>query len=141
MTGLFSRALRGEPTGVPPIWLMRQAGRYLPEYNATRARAGSFLKLAKTPALATEVTLQPLERKDLAEWHKSWFLPNNATLVVAGDVTLDKLKPELERGPLRSILRRPRVMLGRERHAREQNDEQAGLSHYSLQKQNGRPGL
>src|SRR3954468_19477237 len=41
---------------------MRQAGRYLPEYNATRARAGSFLKLAKSPELATEVTLQPLER-------------------------------------------------------------------------------
>ena len=56
------RALAREPTDHAPIWLMRQAGRYLPEYNATRARAGSFLALAKNPALATEVTLQPLER-------------------------------------------------------------------------------
>jgi len=56
------RALARQPTEHTPIWLMRQAGRYLPEYNATRARAGSFLTLAKTPALATEVTLQPLER-------------------------------------------------------------------------------
>ncbi|MCX7893686.1 MAG: uroporphyrinogen decarboxylase [Burkholderiales bacterium] len=56
------RALLREPTGYTPVWLMRQAGRYLPEYNETRRRAGSFLALAKTPALATEVTLQPLER-------------------------------------------------------------------------------
>jgi uroporphyrinogen decarboxylase len=56
------RALLRQPTAYTPIWLMRQAGRYLPEYNATRARAGDFLKLCKTPALATEVTLQPLER-------------------------------------------------------------------------------
>jgi len=56
------RALLRQPTEYTPVWLMRQAGRYLPEYNATRARAGSFLALAKTPALATEVTLQPLER-------------------------------------------------------------------------------
>jgi uroporphyrinogen decarboxylase len=56
------RALRREPTEYTPLWLMRQAGRYLPEYNETRRRAGSFLALAKTPALATEVTLQPLER-------------------------------------------------------------------------------
>jgi uroporphyrinogen decarboxylase len=56
------RALARQPTGHTPIWLMRQAGRYLPEYNATRAKAGSFLKLAKSPALATEVALQPLER-------------------------------------------------------------------------------
>jgi uroporphyrinogen decarboxylase len=58
----FLRALRGQPTDHTPVWLMRQAGRYLPEYNATRARAGSFLALAKSPALCAEVALQPLER-------------------------------------------------------------------------------
>ncbi|MGA8053260.1 MAG: uroporphyrinogen decarboxylase [Burkholderiales bacterium] len=58
----FLRALSRAPTPYTPIWLMRQAGRYLPEYHATRKRAGSFLALAKTPSLATEVTLQPLER-------------------------------------------------------------------------------
>src|SRR4029078_10722310 len=62
---VFLRALAREPTEYTPVWLMRQAGRYLPEYNATRARAGSFLKLAKTPELACEVTLQPLERLPL----------------------------------------------------------------------------
>ena len=61
----FLRALRRQATDYTPIWLMRQAGRYLPEYNATRARAGSFLALAKSPALATEVTLQPVERYPL----------------------------------------------------------------------------
>jgi len=59
------RALRREPTPYAPVWLMRQAGRYLPEYNATRAKAGSFLALAKTPSLATEVALQPLARYPL----------------------------------------------------------------------------
>jgi uroporphyrinogen decarboxylase len=58
----FLRALRREPTAYTPIWLMRQAGRYLPEYQATRAKAGSFLALAKNPELAAEVTVQPLER-------------------------------------------------------------------------------
>jgi uroporphyrinogen decarboxylase len=62
---VFLRALRREPTPYTPVWLMRQAGRYLPEYNATRARAGSFLALAKTPSLAAEVALQPLARYPL----------------------------------------------------------------------------
>jgi uroporphyrinogen decarboxylase len=58
----FLRALRREPVDTTPIWIMRQAGRYLPEYRATRERAGSFLALAQTPELACEVTLQPLAR-------------------------------------------------------------------------------
>src|SRR5438552_314818 len=56
------RALFRQPTSYTPVWLMRQAGRYLPESNETRRRAGSFLALCKTPSLAAEVTLQPLER-------------------------------------------------------------------------------
>ena len=58
----FLRALLRQPTDYTPIWIMRQAGRYLPEYNATRKKAGSFLALAKNPEFACEVTLQPLER-------------------------------------------------------------------------------
>ena len=58
----FLRALRRQPVDATPVWIMRQAGRYLPESRATRARAGSFLALAQTPELACEVTLQPLAR-------------------------------------------------------------------------------
>jgi uroporphyrinogen decarboxylase len=61
----FLKACLGEAVDQTPLWLMRQAGRYLPEYNATRAKAGSFLGLAKNPAFATEVTLQPLDRYPL----------------------------------------------------------------------------
>jgi len=61
----FLKACLGEAIDQTPLWLMRQAGRYLPEYNATRAKAGSFLGLAKNPSYATEVTLQPLDRYPL----------------------------------------------------------------------------
>jgi uroporphyrinogen decarboxylase len=61
----FLRALLRQPTEYTPVWLMRQAGRYLPEYRATRSRAGSFMGLATNPDLATEVTLQPIDRYPL----------------------------------------------------------------------------
>ena len=62
MTKTILRALQGEVLPTPPIWMMRQAGRYLPEYRATRAQAGDFLKLCYNSELAAEVTLQPLRR-------------------------------------------------------------------------------
>ncbi|MFZ5965307.1 uroporphyrinogen decarboxylase [Thalassococcus sp. BH17M4-6] len=62
MTKTILRALAGETLPTPPIWMMRQAGRYLPEYKATRAEAGDFLSLCYNPELAAEVTLQPIRR-------------------------------------------------------------------------------
>jgi uroporphyrinogen decarboxylase len=62
MTAPLLRALAGEPVWPPPMWLMRQAGRYLPEYRAVRAQSNGFIDLCLTPARATEVTLQPIRR-------------------------------------------------------------------------------
>ena len=107
---LLLRALRGETCAHPPIWLMRQAGRYLPEYRETRKEAGDFLDLCMNPALAVEVTLQPLRRFELdaaimfsdilviplALGQKVWFEegqgPKLTALESASD--LDRLSPD-----------------------------------------------
>ena len=64
---VFLKALMREPTPYTPVWMMRQAGRYLPEYRASRKNAGSFMQLCQSPDFATEVTLQPLDRYPLLD--------------------------------------------------------------------------
>ena len=106
------RALAGQALTTPPVWMMRQAGRYLPEYRATRAQAGSFLDLCYTPDLAAEVTLQPIRRYGFdaailfadillvpqALGADLWFVegegPRLSTITSAAD--LAKLKPAAE---------------------------------------------
>lgn len=108
-TKTILRALAGETLATPPIWMMRQAGRYLPEYRATRAQAGDFLSLCYNPELAAEVTLQPIRRYGFdaailfadilllpqALGADLWFVtgegPRLSTIMEAAD--FDKLKP------------------------------------------------
>ena len=126
----FLRALKGETCDRPPIWLMRQAGRYLPEYRKTRGQADGFLDLCFTPELAVEVTLQPIRRyafdaailfSDIlvvphALGQKVWFEEGVGPRLdaLAGNDDLSKLSAEPLRdrlSPVFETLRRLRVAL------------------------------
>jgi uroporphyrinogen decarboxylase len=97
---LLLRALRREPVERPPVWLMRQAGRYLPEYRAVRAQAGGFLEMVQDPELAAEVTLQPIRRfgMDGAILFSDILLPLEA---MGMELVFDEGGPSLPR-PLRT---------------------------------------
>ena len=87
----FLAACRNEPVDRPPVWMMRQAGRYLPEYQEVRKKAGSFLNLCRTPEMAMEVTLQPIRRFgfDAAFAPSFFFGPVQTTLVAHAAATAD----------------------------------------------------
>lgn len=130
------KVLAGERLWPPPIWMMRQAGRYLPEYRATRAQAGSFLDLCYSPELATEVTLQPIRRfgfdaailfSDIlviphALGQKVWFVEGEgprlepidlARLDLEPDRLLDRLEPVIETvSRIRATLSEETALLG-----------------------------
>ncbi|MGW9333355.1 uroporphyrinogen decarboxylase [Bosea sp. NPDC055594] len=127
---LFLRALSGEKTTIPPLWLMRQAGRYLPEYREVRSKAGGFLELCYNPAFATEVTLQPIRRfgfdaailfSDIlvvphALGQKVWFAegegPKLEALADAGDLAKLDEQLDLERlAPVFETVERVRAAL------------------------------
>ncbi|MCO5090505.1 uroporphyrinogen decarboxylase [Bosea sp. (in: a-proteobacteria)] len=127
------RVLDGEALPVPPIWLMRQAGRYLPEYRALRAKAGSFLSLCYDPELAAEVTLQPIRRfgfdaailfSDIlvvpqALGQKLWFVegegPRLEPVADAGRLAeIDAQADQRKLDPILETVRRVRAALPRE---------------------------
>lgn len=129
----FLRALSGETLSTPPIWLMRQAGRYLPEYREVRAKAGSFLSLCYNPELAAEVTLQPIRRfgfdaailfSDIlvvpqALGQKLWFAegegPRLEPLASRGRLSeIDGLADDRKLAPIIETVRRVRAALPRE---------------------------
>ena len=101
MRNMLLRALDREPLPRPPVWLMRQAGRYLPEYRALRAEAGSFLALARDPELACEITLQPIRRfgMDAAVVFSDILLPLEA---MGMELEFDERGPVLK-DPIRTL--------------------------------------
>lgn len=124
----FLRALDGETLPTPPLWLMRQAGRYLPEYRAVRAKAGSFLSLCYNPELAAEVTLQPIRRfgfdaailfSDIlvvphALGQKLWFVEGEGPRLepIADEAALQAIRTELDAKVIAPVIETVRRVRG-----------------------------